>query len=145
MATRTATRPLSPAGSDVPPGAAHGGRVDVGRVHLRPVHGRGQRGGDRARAAAQVEDDVAGTGESSGLPDEELGAPPRDEHAGGHGDPQAAELRPAEDQLERQARGAAVHHGIELVRRPGGGHEQPGFSFGEHAAGRPEPADDDRI
>ena len=35
---------------DVPPGAGHGGRVDVHGMHLGLVHGRGQRGADRAIA-----------------------------------------------------------------------------------------------
>ena len=107
---------------DVPghvlPGAAYGGRVEVGRVHVGPVHGRGHRGPDRARATAQVDDDVPRPGQGDGLLDEELRAPARDEDAGRHGDPQAAELRPAQDVLKRQARGALVHHGVKLVRRP---------------------------
>ena len=79
------------------------------------------------------------------LPDEELGAPPRDEHAGGHGDPQAAELRPAEDLLERQAGDAPVHHGVEFGRCTGGGGEQPGFVLGENAPRGTEPVNDERV
>ena len=135
---------------DVPPGAAHRGRVDVGRVDLGPIHGGGQAAADRARAAAQVDDlrapspDDPGRASSAACADEELGAPPRDEHAGRDGDPQAAELRPAENLLERQAGDAPVHHRVEFVRCPGGGHEQTGFVLGENATRGPEPANDDR-
>jgi len=129
----------------VSPGAAHGGRVDVHRVHLGLVHGRDQRGAYRARATAQVDDDIAGTGESGGLPDEELGAATRDEDPGLHGDPQAAELRPAEDVLQGQASGSPVNHGVKFVRGSCRGDEQPGFVLGEDTAGRPEPSDDERV
>ena len=89
------------AAGEVLPGAADRGRVDVGRVHLGPLHGRGQRRADRARATAQVDDHGARPGQRHGLPDEELGTPPRHEHPGRHGDPQAAEFGPAEDLLQR--------------------------------------------
>ena len=50
---------------------------------------------------------------------ERLGAAARNEHAGRHGDPQPAELGPAEDVLERLARDAAGDHRLHLAgRRP---------------------------
>ena len=132
---------VTPWARQVLPGAANRGRVDVGRVYLGPVHGGGQGRADRARAAAQVDDHVPRPGQRRGLPDEELGTPPRHEHAGRHGDPQAAELGPAEDVLQRQASDAPVHHGVEFVRRPRRGRQQPGFIFGEDTARGPEPVD----
>ena len=83
--------------------------------------------------------------QQGGLPDEELGAPPRHEHAGRHGDPQAAELGPAENLLQRQAGHTPVHHRVEFVRCPCGGHEQTGFVLGENATRGPEPANDDSV
>jgi hypothetical protein len=133
------------AAGEVLPGAADRGRVDVGRVHLGPLHGRGQRRADRARAAAQVDDHGARPGQRHGLPDEELGTPPRHEHPGRDGDPQAAEFGPAEDLLQRQPGRALADHGVEFGRRPGGGHQQPGLILGEHAARGAEPGDDDGI
>ena len=93
---------------------AHRGRVDVSGVQFGLPQARDHRGADGARAAAQVNDDrprpgrglarLAGlAGEGDGLADEELGAAARDEDAGVDGDPQAAELGPADDVLERQA------------------------------------------
>jgi hypothetical protein len=131
-------------GRHVATGTGDGGRVDIGRVQLGPFGDGGHRDADRARAAAQVGDDVTRPGQSGGLGDHELGAPARHEDAGRHGDPQPAELRPADDVLERQAAGPPGHHGVELVRCPGGLDQQPGFVLGEDAARRPEPADDVR-
>src|SRR5580692_9035808 len=141
---------------NVPPGAADGGRVDVDGVDFGVVYDRGERGADRARAAAQVDDDGAGPGEGprggrgDGTPpdekksllDEELGAAARHEDPGIHGDAQPAELGPAEDLLERQAGGPPLHHRVEFLRAAGRGDEQRGFVLGEDAARGPEPGDD---
>jgi hypothetical protein len=99
-------------------GAAHGGRVDVGRVHLGPVGGRGHRRTDRARAAAQVDDDVPGRARAAACPTRNSVRRRGTKTPGVHGYPQAAELRPAHNVLERLAGGAPVHHGVELVRLP---------------------------
>ena len=115
---------LVDAAGDVAPGAADGGRIEVDGVHLCVRHGRGQRGGDGARAAAQVDDngpparDLGGDGlppewtrgvQRDGVPpeqqnsllDKELGTASWHEDPGLHGDPQPAELGPAEDLLQR--------------------------------------------
>ena len=88
---------------------------------------------------------------ASGLPleqvvgwaDQELGAAAGHEDAGVHGDPQAAELRPAEHVLQGLAGGPPVHHGRQVGKRGGPGHEQLRFVLGEDAAGRPKPGDHD--
>ena len=74
---------------------------------------------------------------------EELGAAAGYEDSGVDLDPQAAELRPAEDVLDGKAGHSPVHHGGEVGRRPRRAHEQPRLVFGEDAAGGPEPGDDD--
>ena len=84
-------------------------RGDLGGSSPRIMPSRGGLGG------------VVPPDQQRGLPDEELGAPPRDEHPGGHDDPQAAELRPAEYLLERQAGDAPVYHRVKFVWCPGGG------------------------
>ena len=76
------------------------------------------------------------------LLDEELGAAARHEDARIDSDAQPAELGPAEDLLQRQARRPLLHHGVELIRGPGPGDEQPGLVFGEDAARGPEPGHD---
>ena len=77
------------------------------------VQGRDQRGADRARAAAQVDNDSSWlgegladgadslAGEGGRLADEELGAAAGYEDPRVHGYSQAAEPRPAEDMFER--------------------------------------------
>jgi len=114
-------------------------------VHVGPGHGGGQGRADRARATAQVDDHGSGPGQRHRLPDEELGPPPRHEHAGRHGDPQAAELGPADDLLQRQAGGALADHGVEFGRRPGRFHQQPRLVLGEDAAGCAEPGNEERV
>ena len=144
---------LTTGGGDVAAGAPHRGGVDVDGVQLDPVQGRDQRGAHRARAAAQVDDDgswpgedlagvAGGTAGEGGLADEELGAAAGYEDPGVHGDPQAAELRPAEDVFEGQAGDPPVHHGGEVGRRPRRGDEQPRLVLGEDTAGGPKPGDD---
>ena len=131
---------------DVTAGAPHRGRVDVDCVQLDPgggPGGRGQCGADRARAATQVNDNGTWPGQGGGLVDEELGAAARDEDTGVHGDPQAAELRPAEEVFEGHAGGSPIHHGGDVVRGAGCADEQPRFVLGEDTAGRPKPGDDD--
>ena len=132
-------------GWEVLPGAAHRSRVDVGRVHLGPLHRGGQGRADRTRAAAQIDDHVTTAGQGHGLPDEELGTPPRHEDAGSDGDPQSAELGPAEDLFQRQARNALADHGVKFGRSPGGRDEQPGLVLGENAARGAKPGDDNGI
>jgi hypothetical protein len=154
---------------DVAAGARHRRGVDVGRVQLHPAQGRGERGAHRARAAAQVDDDGPRPGgyrppwahpgprwpgppregggradERDRLFDEELGPAAGHEDAGVNGYLQATELRPAEDVLERQARGAAVDHSGEVRRGPGRRDEQLRLVLGEDAAGGAEPGDDGR-
>ena len=110
-------------------GAAQGGR---------------QRRAERARAAAQVDDDrrVQAAGQTGGLPDEELRTAARHEDPGVHGDPQAAELRPAKDVFEGKAGDAAVDHDGQVGGGGRGGDEQLGLVLGEDAAGDAEPRDD---
>jgi hypothetical protein len=130
---------------EVLPGAADRGRVDIGGMHLGSCHGGGQGRADRARAAAEVDDHGTRPGQSHGLPDEELGTPPRHEHTRRDSDPQAAELGPAENLLQRQAGGALADHDVEFGQCPGGSDEQPRLVLGEHAAGRAQPSDDNGI
>ena len=54
-------------GEQVAAGAPHRGGVDVDGVQLDPVQGRDKRGADRARAAAQVDDDSPATGSRPGV------------------------------------------------------------------------------
>jgi hypothetical protein len=115
-------------------------------VHLRPGEPRTQDGGDRTRAAAEVDDDRRPRrSQRGGLLHQELGPAAWDEHAGGHRDPEAAELRPAEHLLERLAGDPASHQRLQPVRRRRLGHEEPGLVLGEDASRGAEPADDGRV
>lgn len=126
---------------DIAAGAAHRGRVDVRGVQFGPAEGRGQRGADRTRAAAQVDDDGRVARERDGLLDEEFGTAARHEDAGVEGDAQTVELRPAEDVFEGQSRDAPVHHRGGLVRGTGGGEDQLRLVLGEDTAGGAERGD----
>ena len=137
--------PGRPVRGGVAPGAADRGRLDVGGVQFRAGHGRGHRDADRARAAAQVDDDSTRPGHRDGLPDEELGTAARHEDPGVHGDPQPGEFRPAQDMLKGLAGDPLVHHRVQLAGGPGRGDEQLGLVLGEDAARGPEPGDDQGI
>ena len=79
--------------------------------HITTTTGRGWVGG--------VINGVSGLSEEGGrLVDYEFSAHARHEDPGVHGDPQAAELRPAEDVFERQPGDSPVHHDLELGGRP---------------------------
>jgi hypothetical protein len=139
-----------PAGRlDIAPGAPDGGRVDVDGVEFcliparpAPSQSGGRREAKRAGAAAQVGYQRVGRCQRYRGPHEELAAAAGHEHARVDEYPQAAELRPADDLLERQARGALTDHDVQLGRGARGVGEQPGLIFGEHAPGGPEPGDD---
>jgi hypothetical protein len=79
-----------------------------------------------------------------GPADQELGAAARYEDAGIHRDPQAAELGPAENVLERLAGGPPIHHGGQGGRCPRRGDEQLRLVLGEDTARGPEPGDGGR-
>lgn len=123
-------------------GAVHRGRVDVGGVQLDRAQRGGERGADRTGAAAQVHDDRGVRHLGEGLFDEELGATAGHEDAGAHGDPQSAELRPADDEFERVAGDPAVHHAGQFVGGAGGGEDQPCLVLGEDTARGAECGDD---
>jgi hypothetical protein len=139
-----------PAGRlDVAPGALDGGRVDVGGVEFclfpappAPTQTGGRGEAKRAGAAAQVCYQRTGRCQRYRGPHEELAAAAGHEHAWVDVYAQAAELRPADDLLERQPRRALTDHRVQLGRRVRGVGEQPGLVFGEHAPGRPQPGDD---
>ena len=85
--------------SQVLAGALHRGRVDVGDVQLdrrqstpEPVLARPNRSTARQPLVAAVQ--------ASALVAARLGTPPRHEHTRCHGNPEAAELSPAEDLLQ---------------------------------------------
>ena len=139
---------------EVAAGAGHRCRIDVAGVHLgihidRMQRG-GQRGADRAGAAAQIHHDERpgwgrpSAGQRDRPADHELGAAPGHEHPRRHRYPQAAELGPADHLLQRQPGRAPVRHGGEIGERTGGGDEQPGLVLGEHTASRPKPGDQGR-
>jgi hypothetical protein len=127
---------------DVAAGAVDRRRVDVGGMEFGAVERRGQGGTHRAGAAAQVDDDRGAGDGGEGPLDEELGAAAGDEHAGFHGDTQARELGPAEDEFEGQTRDTPVDHGGGLVRGAGGGEDQLRLVLGEDAAGGAKCRDD---
>ncbi len=144
---------LSAERGDIAAGAAHGGRVDVRRVQLRPAESGRQGRADRARAAAQVHDDgLPGSGSGpgfgpglglgpcrgQGLFYEELGAPAGYEDTRFHGDPQAAELRPPDDELEGQPGCPAFDQRGDVTRGRRGGDDQFCLVLGEDASGGPE-------
>ena len=155
-------------GREIAAGAPYRGWVDVDGVQLDLTQFGGQRCAHRARAAAQVDNDDPGTGracggagylaggsrragggggaagEGGGAADEELGAPAWHEDARADGYPQATEIRPAHDLFQREAGGSPVHHGGDVGRGPRGGDDQLRLVLGEHAPGRPQPADEDR-
>ena len=93
-------------------------RIDVGGVELDSGHGRGDGRPDRAGTAAQVGDDRPWrvVDQRDGVADEQLGAPPRHEHARADLDAQSAELDPADDVLERLAAAAPSGELLELGR-----------------------------
>jgi hypothetical protein len=163
---------LAARSADVSPSAAGRGRVDIDGVQLDVAQRCRERGADRAGAAAQVHHHdrprpgltgfLAGAGvwgagwlggvrpgparfradEGHSVAHQELGSAAGNEHARVHGDTQAAELRPADDVLKRQAGHSLVYHLGQAGRRPGRADEQPRLVLGEDAAGRPEPGDD---
>ena len=120
-------------------------------MELRRACQTRERGTDRARAAAQVDDkrraqSAGGVGRLPGFPQkersllhQELGAAPGDEHAGIHGDPQPTEFRPAQDVLQRFSPGPPADKGIQVPRRRGSLSQQDGLFLCEHAAGGTEP------
>jgi hypothetical protein len=132
---------------DIAPRAPDRGRVEVGGVQFRraaprPAQSRGGGQAERAGAAAQVDNHrVAGCERDRGL-DEELASAPGDEHAWVHEDAQAAEPRPADDLLERQAGGALPGHRVQFGGGARGVGEQPGLFLGEDAPGGAQPRDD---
>ena len=134
---------------DIPASARHSGRVDVGGMEFQRASQGCERCPDRSRSAAEVDNDGRRTAaverlqEPYGLADEEFRAAAGHEDAGIDGDPQAAELCPAQDVLKREARNPPVQHGLEPLRRRGSFHEEECFFFCENAARCPEPGDDD--
>ena len=77
-----------------------------------------------------------------GLRDQERRALPGHEHAGIDGDPQAAELRPAEQRLQRRAVDPRGGEGVELGGRQAAAPQQPRLVLGEHAARRAQAGDE---
>ena len=131
---------------DVATRARHRGRLDVGGVQLDPRDGPRHHHPEAARTAAQVDHDRRTTGrdrprQGDRLARQQLGAPPGHEHAGVQGDPQPAELRPADHLLQRVTRAACRDHPGELVGTVGRADQQVGLVLGEHAPGRPQPLD----
>jgi len=135
---------------EVRPGALHRSRLDVGSMQLdltESAQAGGYRDADRARAAAQVNDQPGTAGRSrltrcrDPLADQELAAAPRNKDAGANCDAQTAELGPADNVLKRQPRRAPLHHVVELISRRRRRDEQIGLILGEDATRRPEPGD----
>jgi hypothetical protein len=100
-----------------------------------------QRGTDRSAATAQVEDHVARAHQPGGLGDEQGCALPGHEYTRVDGDPQAAEVRPAEQLLERHAGDPGGDEPFELTGRSRRRHEQGRFVLGEHTTGSAQPGD----
>lgn len=124
---------------NVASGARHSRRVDVHGVELRFIKYNGERRGDCAGSATKVDDDgPRPVNQGSCLVNKQLGAEARHEHTGPQSDAQAAELRPAKDVLERDARDTPIDQGGELSRRICRIDEQPCLFLGEDTAGRPE-------
>ena len=131
--------------------ARHRDGVDVGGVHDHTGYRDGDRHPDGAGTAAQIDDDRTRPGDGNGAGpvggyrdgpvDEERGASPRDEHAGVDLDAQAAEPRPAEDHLKRDALHAPGDEPVQLLRTGRLGDQQLGLLLGEHAARRPKAID----
>jgi hypothetical protein len=107
-------------------------------VQFDRSHGRGDGRSHRPRSAAQVDDNRAGPGQPRRQADEQLGAAARDEHAGLDGDAEAAEFRPPEEVLERDAGGPALDHVGEVLGRRRRVEQQPRLVLGEHAPGGPQ-------
>ena len=122
--------------------AVNRGGIDVGRVDLEPFLGRKQRGADGPGAAAQLEDDVARRGVRNRLLRKEFGTPARNEDPFGHRDPQSAELRPADNDFERDTADPPGHHRLERRRVGRLSSEQPGLVLGEDAPGCSKSADE---
>ncbi|MNW56929.1 hypothetical protein D3C74_346880 [compost metagenome] len=118
----------------VPARAAHGRGVDVSGVQVDAGTGCAQHRPERTRAAAQVHDRRVLRCDLHGGGREELRTPAGHEHRGLDEDPQAAELGPAEDLLEREPRDPARDHVVELGGGGRGGDDQVCLVLGEHAA-----------
>jgi hypothetical protein len=88
--------------------------VQFDRPRIPPAHRVEQRGADRPRAAAQVHDDIIRREEVRGQLSQVLGPWPGHEHPRLDRDPQPAELRPAEHQLQRLALSTLSDHGSKL-------------------------------
>jgi hypothetical protein len=131
-------------GRQVAPRAGDRRRIDVRGVQLE-VGRRSERGADGPGTAAEVDDHRPGPDEGGGLADQELGASTRHEHARVHRDPQAAELRPAEQVLQGLPGDPPSDQKLQRCSVPCPGHQQPGLFLGEHAAGGAQPSDDRRL
>ncbi len=124
------------------PGAADRGDIDVTGVDLEPVHAGAQHGTHRTGSTAELDDDGPRSGARHRLPRQEFRSPAGDEYPWIQRDPQPAELRPSDDDLERDAGHPARHHGLERARVRRLGNEQPGLVLGEDASRRAEPEHD---
>ncbi|BCB91703.1 hypothetical protein Psuf_090160 [Phytohabitans suffuscus] len=129
----------------VAPRAAYRRGVGVRGVDGDRAGGRGHRGGQGAGAAAHVDD--RGRGRAAGqqghrLADQQRGAPARDEDARVDRDPQAAELRPPQQVLQRLAGDPAGDQRGQVGGGVRGGGEQARLVFGEDTTRGAQPLDD---
>ena len=125
----------------VVPGAGDGDRVHVGRVQvdarLEVTDGQAQ----RSRAAAEVDQDGAGTGFLRGEADQELAAYAGHEDPTPEPHPDAAEVGVADDLLERLAQRSPADQRGQGGLVGGGGAQHGRLVLGEDAARGAQPID----
>ena len=114
--------------------------VDVGRVDVRARQPAGQRGSDRAAAAAEIESSRrsrrhVGLGELYCSVDECFGAAPRDEGRWADRHRDAGELRHPDDVLEGKPAAAPLDRDAPVVGVGEGGEDALRLAFGEGASG----------
>jgi hypothetical protein len=126
----------------VPPGAADRGGVDVGGMQVGDVQDGGQCRTHRPGAAAEVHDDGPGRREGDRLAHQQLRAPAGHEHSRLDGDPQPAELRPAQEVLQGEARDPLLDQRGEGAGGARRVRQEARLVLGEDAPGGAQPGHD---
>lgn len=110
-------------------------------MQLDPVQGGGEGDTERARTAAEVDDDGPAGCEGGGLRHQELRTAAGDEDPAVHGEAAAAELGPAQDVFERQPGDTVLDEEGQFVRGRGGLMEEGRLVLGEDAPGAAQGGD----
>jgi hypothetical protein len=114
----------------------HSVRIKVRSMQFKPWHPERDENTRSAGSTAEINNDAGRplrdlSQQRQSLVDQELGAAARDKDTGVKLNPQAPELRPAENVLERIARNALLNSGSDVRRSGGRGQEKAGLLLGK--------------